>query len=92
VEREPARGEGSDETAGRSSRGARGGEEMRIEVEAYVEVKEDKVEIAVQLPDTIDIDELDILSEELHFDVDDPKSVWLVVTFKKQKPSNDDNP
>jgi hypothetical protein len=65
---------------------------MRIEAEAYVEVKEDKVEIAVQLPDIIDIDELDVLSEELHFDVDDPKSVWLVVTFKKQKPSNNDNP
>jgi hypothetical protein len=65
---------------------------MRIEVEAYVEVKEDKVEIAVQLPDIIDIDELDILSEELHFDVDDPSEIWLVVTFKKQKPSNNDNP
>jgi hypothetical protein len=58
--------------------------EMRIYTEAYVELKDDKVEIAVQLPDAVDIDELDILSEEIHFDVDDPKSVWLVVTYKKK--------
>jgi hypothetical protein len=54
---------------------------MRIETRAHVEVKEDKVEIAVELPDVVDIDELDVLSEELHFDVDSAP-VWLVVTFK----------
>jgi hypothetical protein len=57
----------------------------RIYTEAYVELKDDKVEIAVQLPDAVDIDELDVvLGEEIHFDVDDPKSVWLVVTYKKK--------
>jgi hypothetical protein len=65
---------------------------MRIETEAYVEVKKGKIEIAVKLPDNVNIDEIDILSEELHFDVDDPSEIWLVVTFKKQKPSNNDNP
>jgi len=62
---------------------------VRIETRAYVEVKGDKVEIAVELPD-IDIDELDVLSEELHFDVD-RLPAWLVITFKKQK-SDNDNP
>jgi hypothetical protein len=57
---------------------------MRIETRAYVEVKEDKVEIAVELPDVVDIDELDVLSEELHFDVD-RAPVWLVVTFKRSE-------
>jgi hypothetical protein len=56
----------------------------RIYTEAYVELKDDKVEIAVQLPDDVDIDELDVLSEEIHFDVDDPRSIWLVVTYKKK--------
>jgi hypothetical protein len=35
--------------------------EMRIYTEAYVELKDDKVEIAVQLPDAVDIDELDVV-------------------------------
>jgi len=65
----------------------RGWREMRFEVRAYVEVKEDKVEIAVELPDEVDIDELDVLSQETHFDVD-RLPVWLVVTFKRQKPSD----
>jgi hypothetical protein len=64
---------------------------MRIEAEAYVEVKAGKIEIAVKLPDNVNIDEIDILSEELHFDVD-RLPVWLVITFKKQKPSNNDTP
>jgi hypothetical protein len=57
---------------------------MRIETRAYVEVKDDKIEIAVELPDVVDIDELDVLSEELHFDVD-RLPAWLVVTFKRNK-------
>jgi len=65
--------------------------EMRIEVKAYVEVKDDKVEIAVELPDEVNIDELDVLSQETHFDVD-RLPVWLVVTFKKQKQGDSDDP
>jgi hypothetical protein len=55
---------------------------MRIETRAYVEIRKGKVEIAVKLPEMIDIDQLDVLSEETHFDVDDPRSVWLVITYK----------
>jgi sRNA-binding carbon storage regulator CsrA len=57
---------------------------MRIETRAYVEIKGDKVEVAVEIPEEVDIDELDVLSEELHFDVD-RLPAWLVVTFKRKK-------
>jgi hypothetical protein len=57
---------------------------MRIEARAYVEVKEDKVEIVVELPDVVDIDELDVLSEETHFDVD-RLPIWFVITYKRKK-------
>jgi hypothetical protein len=57
---------------------------MRIETRAYVEIREDKVEIAVELPEEVDIDELDVLSEETHFDVD-RLPIWFVVTYKRKK-------
>jgi hypothetical protein len=57
---------------------------MRIEARAYVEVKDDKIEIAVELPDDIDIDEIDVLGEETHFDVD-RVPVWLVVTYPRKR-------
>jgi hypothetical protein len=57
---------------------------MRIETSAYVEIREDKIEIAVQLPDELDIDELDVLSEEVHFDVD-RRPAYLVVTYRKKQ-------
>jgi hypothetical protein len=57
---------------------------MRIEARAYVEVKDDKIEIAVELPDVIDIDEIDVLGEETHFDVD-RVPVWFVVTYPRKR-------
>jgi hypothetical protein len=59
---------------------------MRIETRAYVEIREDKIEIAVELPNEVDIDSIDVLSEEVHFDVD-RLPAWLVITYKRN--SND---
>jgi hypothetical protein len=56
----------------------------RIYVKAYVEIKDDRVEIAVEIPEIpeLDIDELDIVNSEIHFDVD-RLPTWLVIEFPR---------
>jgi len=54
----------------------------RIYVKAYVEIRENMIEIAVEIPPELDIDELDVINCEMHFDVD-RLPVWLVIEFPR---------